>query len=466
MIEGKVMENISIKDFFRYLKGYIAAIIIFLILSVGGVIAYDVVLKKPVYQAQTTVVIANVDNNGKATTLNDLSVSQKLASEYSVIAKSDLVLNQVINNLNASITASELSKNVTVKIVSNTSIMDITVKNGKAKLASSIANEIVKVFAEEVKKIYGTDNITQLSSAEVPNAPINNTIVRDTMLAAVVSIVTVVGFAFLKFYLDDTVKDNDDTERTVGLPVTGRISKSEIKKSKKGVGELIVEKMPKAIVSENIKSLRTNLQFTAVDKTLKTILVTSTNASEGKSFVSANLAISFAQADKRVLLVDCDLRKGRVHKLFNIPNVRGLSNLLTDDLRSYVKYVRGTKINRLNVITCGTYPPNPSELLASKKNKQLIKILKDAYDVVIFDGAPVGGLADSVILSSFVDGTLIVVKDSSTAVKDLVSVKDSLNKVGAKILGIVINMTNRKASKYYNSHYYGEPQEEAKQPAK
>lgn len=440
--------------------------ILLLIIAVSGVVVYDTAIKKPIYQAQTTVVIANVDDSNKTTTLNDLSVSQKLASEYSVIAKSELVLKQVIENLAAPITTSELSKNVTVKTVNSTAILDITVKTGKAKLSSTVANELVKVFAEEVKKIYGTDNITQLSAAETPTAPINNTIIRDMVLAAMISIMAVVGFAFLKFYIDDTVKDNEDTERTVGMPVTGRVSKSEGKKGKKGVGELIVEKMPKAIVSENIKGLRTNLQFTAVDKALKTILITSTNAGEGKSFISANLAISFAQADKRVLLVDCDLRKGRVHKLFNIPNVRGLSNLLTDDLRSYAKYIRGTEINRLNVITCGTYPPNPSELLASRKNKQLIKILKDAYDVVIFDGAPVGGLADSVILSSFVDGTLIVVRDSATTVKDLVSVKKSLVKVGARILGIVINMSNRKTSKYYNSHYYEEPPEKKKQPAK
>lgn len=460
------MENINIKDFFKYLKGYIVIMILLLIIAVSGVVVYDTAIKKPIYQAQTTVVIANVDDSNKTTTLNDLSVSQKLASEYSVIAKSELVLKQVIENLAAPITTSELSKNVTVKTVNSTAILDITVKTGKAKLSSTVANELVKVFAEEVKKIYGTDNITQLSAAETPTAPINNTIIRDMVLAAMISIMAVVGFAFLKFYIDDTVKDNEDTERTVGMPVTGRVSKSEAKKGKKGVGELIVEKMPKAIVSENIKGLRTNLQFTAVDKALKTILITSTNAGEGKSFISANLAISFAQADKRVLLVDCDLRKGRVHKLFNIPNVRGLSNLLTDDLRSYAKYIRGTEINRLNVITCGTYPPNPSELLASRKNKQLIKILKDAYDVVIFDGAPVGGLADSVILSSFVDGTLIVVRDSATTVKDLVSVKKSLVKVGARILGIVINMSNRKTSKYYNSHYYEEPPEKKKQPAK
>ena len=202
--------------------------------------------------------------------------------------------------------------------------------------------------------------------------------------------------------------------------------------------------------------MRTNLQFTAVDKTLKTILVTSTNAGEGKSFIAANLATSFAQTDKKVLLVDCDLRKGRANKIFNVPNTKGLSNLLAGDLSLFSQYICRTTVKNLDLITCGTYPPNPSELLASRKNKQLIRTLRDYYDVVIFDGAPIGGLADSVILSSLVDGTLIVVKNSNTSKNALISVKDSLNKVGSKILGLVINMTDNAASKYYNYYYYGD----------
>ena len=153
--------------------------------------------------------------------------------------------------------------------------------------------------------------------------------------------------------------------------------------------------------------------------------------------------------------MDCDLRKGRIHRLFDVPNTEGLSNLLASDLRDYEKYVRQTKIYNLSVITCGTYPPNPSELLASQKNKRLINNLRHHYDIVIFDGAPISGLADSVILSSFMDETLIVTKDASTSKADLLATKDSLEKVGAKVAGVVLNMVNRsKSSKYY--YYYGE----------
>ncbi|MDO4526642.1 MAG: polysaccharide biosynthesis tyrosine autokinase, partial [Candidatus Saccharibacteria bacterium] len=428
-----------------------------IILAVGGVLTYDLAIKKPVYQAQTTIVIAKSDNTtNAASTLNDVNASQKLATTYGEIAKSELVLNQVVENLQLSMSAKDLSKNLTVKPIDDTSILSVSVKDLDAWQAARIANEIADVFSEEVSKIYKLDNVSQLSVAKIPESPSNNTLTRDVILAVVIAIAAVGGFAFLRFYLDDTVKHGDEVEKIYGLAKTGRICKNDMKTSKKGgiVSELVVEKYPKAIVSENIKSLRTNLQFTAIDKNLKTILVTSTNASEGKSFVSANLAISFAQAEKKVLLVDCDLRKGRVHRLFDVPNTDGLSNLLTDDLDNLSHYIHNTGIDNLDIITCGTYPPNPSELLASKKNKRLITSLRHRYDIIIFDGAPIGGLADSVILSSLMDETIIVVKDNSTSRNDLMAAKGELEKVGAKVAGVVFNMVNRKSSKYY-SYYYG-----------
>ena len=449
------MEEINIKEFFVYLKHYIAAFILMILVSVGGIVIYDTVFKKPVYQAQTKVVIAKSDSvENSAATLNDINASQKLTTTYSEIAKSELVLNKVVERFNLDSNAKELSKNITVKPVENTSIINISVKDLNAEKSAEIANGLAEVFAEEVAKIYKLDNVSQLSTAETPDVPANNTLMRDIILAFAVSILAVGGFAFLRFYLDDTVKHSDDVEKTFGLPITGRIMKSDTPMGRGGESELVVDKFPKAIVSENIKSLRTNLQFTAIDKNMKTVLVTSTNASEGKSFVAANLAASFAQADKKVLLVDCDLRKGRAHRLFKVPNTAGLSNLLMDELKNFDKYIQSTGVENLSVITCGTYPPNPSELLASKKNKQLIKNLRCIYDIIVFDGAPIGGLADSVILSSFIDETLVVVRDAKTTKTDLMMTKDALNKVGAKVAGIVFNAVTRGASKYYNYYYY------------
>ena len=448
------MEEINIKDYFIYLRRYILAMFIVCGIAIGAVVAYDLNVKKPVYQAQSSVVIAKADSeDGTAATLNEINASQKLANTYSVIAKSELVLNQVIYDLMLGTNYKELSKNVTIKPIEDTSILSITVKDYNPEMAATIANEIAKVFAQQVSTIYNIRNVTQLNVAVAPDKPSNNTFTRDLILAIAISIIGVAGFAFLRFYLDDTVKHNDETEKTIKLPTIGNVVKYDVKSKKIG-SELIVDKSPKAIVSENIKSLRTNLQFSAVDKVLKTVLVTSTNAGEGKSFISSNLAISFAQTDKRVLIVDCDLRKGRLHKIFGLPNTSGLSNILTSDLRGVDKSIKPTQIKNLDVITCGTYPPNPSELLASRKNQHLLKILCEHYDIVIFDGAPIGGLTDSVILSNLMDETIMVVKDSSTNRNDLILAREALDKAGAHVAGVVFNQVNRKTSKYYNYNYY------------
>ena len=447
------MEEINIKEYFHYLKHYIFAFISIVILAVSGVIAYDMLIKKPVYQANTTVVIAKSDSiDGTAVSLNEVNASQKLANTYSEIAKSELVLNRVIDDLHLSMTSKELSKGVSIKPIEDTSIISINVKDQNATRSATIANSIAKVFAEEIAKIYKLDNVSQLSIAATPSAPSNNTMTRDIVLAVAIAVLGVAGFAFLRFYLDDSVKHTDDIEKILGLPVAGNISKNDAKG--KNANELVVARAPKSIVSENIKSLRTNLQFTAVDRNLKTILVTSTNASEGKSFVSANLAISFAQAGKKVLIIDCDLRKGRLHKLFKMFNNAGLSDLLADNVKNMGSYIRKTSVDKLDLITCGTYPPNPSELLASQRNKKVLAGLRSHYDIIVLDGAPVGGLADSVILSSLVDEVLIVTKDGATSRSDLAATRDALRKVDANIAGIVFNSVNHRSAKYYN-YYYG-----------
>ncbi len=220
--------------------------------------------------------------------------------------------------------------------------------------------------------------------------------------------------------------------------------------------ELVLNNDPKSIISETIRTLRTNLQFTSVDKKLQTILITSSVPGEGKSFIAANLAVAFAQSGTRVLLVDCDIRKGRQHYIFDSHNQKGLSNLLLDNVReNYREYIQETKIKNLSVMFRGVTPPNPSELLGSEKNKELIEILKNDYDLIIFDSAPVnGGLTDSLIMGTLVDGVVIVSVAKETPASLLKTTKKSLENVGAKILGTVLNRASASSKKYYG-HYYG-----------
>ena len=218
--------------------------------------------------------------------------------------------------------------------------------------------------------------------------------------------------------------------------------------------ELIVANNPKSGVAEAIKTIRTNLLFSSIDEPVKSILMTSSMSGEGKSFVSANLAVAFAQAGVKVLIVDCDLRRGRQHKIFNIDNEQGLSNLLLDDVdKNYKKYIKKTRYENIYVLPMGIVPPNPSELLASAKNKQLAKTLKQKFDLVIYDGVPVGGLTDSIIMADLVDKIVIVSAYKITPVEFLANTNKALEKFKDKIAGVILNKFPSSKDHYYSKYY-------------
>lgn len=220
--------------------------------------------------------------------------------------------------------------------------------------------------------------------------------------------------------------------------------------------ELIIYSKPKSNISEDIRTIRTNLQFTASSENSKVLLITSSVPGEGKSFISSNLAAAFAQNGETTLLVDSDLRLGRVHKIFDVSNSKGLSNLLTSsDVTDCVKYIKKTSVPDLYVIPRGTVPPNPSELLNSTNTRELISFLKEQFDHIIFDGVPINGLPDSLIMASIVDRVIIVSAANYTKIDDLVAAQKSLEKIDANIAGVVVNKTVKtKRGKY--SNYYEE----------
>lgn len=224
--------------------------------------------------------------------------------------------------------------------------------------------------------------------------------------------------------------------------------------------ELIVQRSPKSPIAEVFRTLRTNIQFMNSKKTLKTLLFTSTMPGEGKSWISSNLAITFAQAGKKVILIDADMRKGRLHNMFQTDKVPGLSNYLSgiDSLgnthNDIIKYVRGTEIDNLFLIPAGNIPPNPSELLASELTVEMLERLKEVFDIVILDGTPSLLVTDAIILSRLVDTTIIVTSHKFTKKDNLQKVKKAIENVGGNIAGVVINKIPVNVSKYESTYYY------------
>lgn len=215
---------------------------------------------------------------------------------------------------------------------------------------------------------------------------------------------------------------------------------------------LIVEKQPKSIPAESYRTLRTNIQYSSFDKEIKRILVTSAEPGEGKSTTAANLAVAFSQDEKKVLLIDCDLRKPSVHKQFRISNNIGLSDVVMDN--SKLKKAINKHNEYLDILPSGKIPPNPSELLGSKAMENLLNELQKEYDIIILDTPPVQAVTDSQILSTKVDGVILVVRAERTKKDSVKFAKESLQKVKANIIGVVLNGGERTRDKYY--YYYAE----------
>ena len=221
--------------------------------------------------------------------------------------------------------------------------------------------------------------------------------------------------------------------------------------------ELIVLSDPKSTIAEDIRTIRTNLEFSLLDSSKKVILITSSKKGEGKSFISSNLAVSFAQNNKKVLIIDCDLRLGRVNKIFGLHNKFGLSDLLLkyQDKKDIKEAIKDTKIDNVNIITRGAVPANPPELLGSTRFAEILEVLKEKYDYIILDATPVLGLSDVIILSKLADKIAIVCKYNTTDIDELQETKKLLSNVSEKISGVVLNKIPSSRGRYGYYHGYG-----------
>jgi non-specific protein-tyrosine kinase len=290
-------------------------------------------------------------------------------------------------------------------------------------------------------------NVFIAEQADPPKNPIRPRILTNTALASVLGAMIAVAGILLIDALDDTIRDSDEVDRYLKMPVLGVIRKID------ETSRPVTAVKPRAPVSEDFRSLRTNIQFASVDYPLGTILVTSPAPADGKTTVSVNLSIILTQGGRKVSLVDADLRRPAIHEQLGLNNRWGLTSLFMDESVRLDSLLRKNKSSGLSVMTSGKLPPNPAELLGSDKMMQIISKINQQSDVIIFDSPPLTVVTDAAVLSKRVDAVILVINSGRTKVAAAQRAVEQLSRVGANLIGVVLNNVSAKNTRYYNTYY-------------
>jgi len=297
--------------------------------------------------------------------------------------------------------------------------------------------------------------IVQKEPAIPPTIPVRPKTVRDTILAAMMGLIFGVGTVILIESLDDTLKSPDEVVQKLKLPVLGLITRI----GKVENDDLVTCAQPRSPVSEAFRAMRTNIQYASVDRSISTLLVTSPTPEDGKSTIASNLAVIMAQNGIKTVILDTDMRKPMIHTLMKLSNRRGVGDLFVDSQVNLDGNLRETQIAGLRAITSGKKPPNPAELLGSGKMIEIINKIKTQAEVIILDSPPLLAVTDAAVLATRVDGVLLVVKPGETKLAACKQAVEQLQKVGANILGVILNDVDIKRlryryAKYYKNYYY------------
>ena len=332
--------------------------------------------------------------------------------------------------------------------------IDYKVLKRNAESDSKLFEELNKRSKEtQVTESLRANNIRVIDRAKVPDLPVKPKRRTNAMLAAVLGLIGGIGLAFLLEYMDTTIKTQYDVEQ-LGLPFLGVIPSFNTEGMEEESSQLFSHRYPKSTVTESMRSIRTNITFAAAsNRSLSKLLITSPGPKEGKSTTVINLGIIFAQGGRKILLVDSDLRRPRLHKEFNISRDVGLTNLLMNEV-TIEQAAQKTEIENLWLIPCGPIPPNPSELLGAERMAALVQQLTPKFDLILFDSPPVIAVTDAVVLSRLMDGVILIVKSGRTNIDSAYQAKRLITDVGATVLGIVLNDFNIRGEGYRYYYYY------------
>lgn len=442
----------------------------------------------PMYNAKVTVYVNNAGRDQKVNyiTSTNLEAAQNLVNTYIQIIKSDNVLEKVADAAGLDITAKQIRTCMSASQKGQTEIFEVSIRLADPHLAARIANAVAEVAPEAIESFVEGSSAKVIDYAKVPEAPYSPSLLKNVFVGAFVGGLLAAAYVVLRFLMDVRIKSGEELIGMFDLPVLGQIpdfgsgsqkvsrhrgkayendpdeqSSQKAKRLQKAKGKKtqneqdnIISSKSDFFIREAYKSLRTNVSFTLTgEEKSKVIVVTSSMQGEGKSITAVNLAVSYTMTDKKVLMIDCDMRRPKLARLLQQSAKVGLSNLIMDPAL-LPEAVCHTDIKGLDVILAGSIPPNPSELLGSARMQNLLEMLRDSYDYIFLDLPPVNMVTDAVVLAPKSDGVLFLVRANQSERDDVINAVRQLGYAKTKILGFILNDADLDKGHYGRGKYY------------
>lgn len=426
---------------------------------------------KPIYTASLKMYVSPSEMTASAD-LNELNYAQKVVATYISFLQTKTFYSKVINESGLKYLPENLSAMTVIQSVNDTEVFQVSVTTNSPEDSYHLALAMQKVAPELIKSITSSAQISVVDPAVMPERPSGPNIRLNMMVGAVLGFLLAILFTFLWEIINVRVKNQEDLRKKYEIPILGIIPNYgrnrhraddllkhipilKNKRRRKKVSRLLTDEN-KFVVNEAYNSLRANLRFTIRRDGCRKLIINSPIPEDGKSTTSANIAITIAQTGARVLLLDCDLRKGTLHTYFNVKSSPGISEALSG-MANDKDIIQNTQYENLQIITMGAIPPNPTELLGSVQMEELVKRLEKNYDYMIMDSPPVNVVSDALSLIKLADGVLIVVREGVTSHPNIAAAITKYKFSGANILGFVMNgaflqQRNKSKTQYY--YYY------------
>jgi receptor protein-tyrosine kinase len=449
--------ELNLREFIKLLRTRWLIVCLTTVVAVLGAVAYTL-LTIPLYQSSTRLFVSTSSGASLDELYQGNLLSQQRVLSYTQLVMGQTLAQRTVDKLGLDMSAGQLQGNVTASAKPDTVLIDVSVLDQSPVRARDIANTLSDEFVAMARELETPEDgsapdarVVVEQRASIPDTPVSPKKTRTIAAGLAAGLMLGVGLALLLNYLDNTVKDEQSLEEITGVGLVGSIPLDKACRKQ----PTITFDGNNSAIAEAFRKLRTNLQFLAVDNPPRVIVITSALPNEGKSTTAINIALALAEAEHNVLLVDGDMRRAMLSKYLNLIGSVGLSTVLSG-AANLSDVLQKTHFPRLTVMTSGTIPPNPSELLGSLAAKKLIAEMRAQFDYVIIDSSPLLAVTDAAIVASNSDGALMMARFGQSKREQLAHAVGNLEDVGALLLGAVFTMTEARGHGYYSYGYYGD----------